>query len=186
MHTQLFTGFHEKLLKPSRSKELACELQLASASPLSRPSSITSTGARTLLQFASTTRPGTSLSLLRDHVDLTKGVSFHLMPPATEALIQQAAGKVDSTKNVTAIVSTVSSPVLPHGSACVGKIPGFHAKKLGQQKLQIVPPSFISQQKPPKLQVLRKFDDARDNSPSSPLNSPVAHACDRADNENAV
>ena len=113
-------------------------------------------------------------------------ITVDLNPKQFGALIQQAAGKVDSTKNVTAIVSTVSSPVLPHGSACVGKIPGFHAKKLGQQKLQIVPPSFISQQKPPKLQVLRKFDDARDNSPSSPLNSPVAHACDRADNENAV
>jgi hypothetical protein len=197
----VLAGFHEKLLKPNRSKDLATELRPAPNSPgslLSRPSSVTCMSTQAPLKeaapnllSASTTRPSSSLSLQRESVDLTKGVSFHMMHPATEALIQQATGKVDSSKHMAVglapdISSSMWIPSLSHFGTSICKIPGMHAKskKNGQEKLQIAQPSFLPQQKPtlPHLPVGKMGDLLY----SSPLNSPVAKLSSRSECKPAV
>lgn len=197
----VLAGFHEKLLKPNRSKDLATELRPAPNSPgslLSRPSSVTCMRTQAPLKdaapnllSASTTRPSSSLSLQRESVDLTKGVSFHMMHPATEALIQQATDKVDSSKHMAvgaapAISSSMWIPTLSHFGTSRCKIPGMHAKskKNGQEKLQIAQPSVLPQQNPSRPHL--PFDKMGDLLYSSPLNSPVAKLSSRSECQPAV
>jgi hypothetical protein len=114
-----------------------------------------------------------------------------MMHPATEALIQQATGKVDSSKHVAVgpapdISSSMWIPSLSHFGASICKIPGIHAKskKNGQEKLQIAQPSFLPQQRPPRPHLpVGKMGDLLY---SSPLNSPVAKLSSRSECKPAV
>jgi hypothetical protein len=116
-----------------------------------------SMGPRTPAQHAvlsaSATRPDSSFGSHKDDVDLTKGVSFHMMSPTAEALIQQAIGRVGTSKHLhsgpnQAVDTVIWTPSQSKGSSS-GKVPGFHAKKVGWDKLNIghppISPSFKKQ-----------------------------------------
>jgi hypothetical protein len=167
-------------LLPNRSHALASELRPA-ASPLStRPASVMSMGPRTAVQHdvlsASTTRPNSSSLSHKDHVDLTRGVSFHLMPPETEARIQHAVNRVGSSRNVDVVCAdstrTIWTPTASSIALSVGKVPGLHAAKVRPEKHKL-PTSSLPMTPTRVLPRLQVPNIAGDFLHSSPLSSPV-------------
>ena len=160
---------------------MASELRLA-ASPLSsRPASVMSMGPRTAVQHdvlsASTTRPNSSSLSHNDHVDLTRGVSFHLMPPETEARIQHAVDRVSSSRNADVVCAesarTIWTPTASSNAVSVGKVPGLHAAKIGREKHKFVPTSSLPMTPTRVLPRLQVPKIAGGFLHSSPLSSPV-------------
>ena len=163
-------------MHPNSSRKLASELGPGAAPPLNRPSSVMSMGPRTSAQnavlSASVTRPSSSLGLQEQHVDLTKGVSFHMMSPAAEALIQSATSSVSASRYPEArAIQTVASPIWTpsfKGNVSACKVPGAQVQKSGKETLQIRPSSALHK-KPLILDFVQGGDDLVH---SSPLNSP--------------
>jgi len=120
---------------------------------------------------ASATRPGSSLGLQEQHVDLTRGVSFHMMSPATEALIQKATNNVSTSKYPEAhasqfVSSSIWTPV-SKGSASACKVPGAHVTKADKEKMKI--PSSALHRKPLDLDFVKGGENA---AHASPMTSP--------------
>jgi hypothetical protein len=135
-----------------------------------------SMGPRTSVQHsvlnASFARPSSSFGPPNNHVDLTEGVSFHLMPSSAEALIQQAVARVGTSKHVDSDpdqthAALIWTPSSTKNCSSAGKIPSCHAKKSGWDKLKIVLPPTppYSDTELPKLQLHNLLH-------SSPLSSP--------------
>ena len=143
------------------------------------------TSAQHAVLSASATRPSSSFGSQKDHVDLTKGVSFHMMSPSAEALVQQAAVRVSAPHNLDSGIGLAGSTIIwtPSSSkinVSAGKVPRFHAPKSGWDKLNTRPPSSLF---PPK----KGLPNLRVNHllHSSPLNSPRNLQCG-SDNVPAV
>jgi hypothetical protein len=162
-------------LQPNRSRELASELRPAADPVLSRPASAMSMGPRTSAQHAvlsaSATRPSSSFGSQQVHADLTKGVSFHMMSSAAEALIQQAAVRVSAPHNLDSGIgpgsTTIWTPSSSKVNASACKVPRFHAPRSGWDKLNMRPPSSLF---PPNKGLPNLHVNALLHS--SPLNSP--------------
>ena len=163
-------------MQPNRSRELASELRPAADPVLSRPASAMSMGPRTSAQhavlIASATCPSSSFGSQQVHADLTKGVSFHMMSSAAEALIQQAAVRVSAPHKLDSGIGLAGSTILwtPSSSktnAPAGKVPRFHAPRSGWDKLNMKPPSSLF---PPNKGLPNLHVNALLHS--SPLNSP--------------